>query len=161
MYQPRSYNQVISEEPALVLNLPITRPNLEGHIDPQCPHSINYITVDFLGNEEIVALGCDDGDVLFYYTRRIQSEIDVRQENSSSRGKEKSLCELRADFLQNVGDSAWGIAVHRKARMIAFSANTSQVSVFRFALSQQGSSDDDVFEEAYAIFLYFFTVFGN
>jgi hypothetical protein len=42
-----------------------------------------------------------------------------------------------------VGASAWGLAVHKYARLIAISANTCVVTVFAFALAKPHTGEDD------------------
>lgn len=38
-------------------------------------------------------------------------------------------------FAENVGDSAWGLAIHSQSRLIAVGSNAHEVQVFAFALS--------------------------
>lgn len=38
-------------------------------------------------------------------------------------------------FEENVGNSAWGLAIHGQSRLIAVSSNSHEVQVFAFALS--------------------------
>ncbi|KAK3071320.1 hypothetical protein LTS18_014889, partial [Coniosporium uncinatum] len=80
VYQPRFPTQSLSAIASLIVKLPISRPGLQGYINPYRPHQVNHLVVDFLGNEEILLLSCDDGDVLAYRTREINAEIERRQE---------------------------------------------------------------------------------
>ena len=48
-------------------------------------------------------------------------------------------------FHENVGMSAWGLAIHQKTRLIAVSSNLREVSVFVFG--QRWSEDSKHFEE--------------
>ena len=50
-------------------------------------------------------------------------------------------CSLDPFFHQNVGGSAWGLALHTTARLIAVSANTHDISIFAFALREPSSSE--------------------
>ncbi|KAI9661915.1 MAG: hypothetical protein M1821_009155 [Bathelium mastoideum] len=121
----------------LKIRLPTTRPGLPGQHTPDSPHAINRLLIERLGTLEILAVACDDGDVIAYYIKDIQYAIDnkvfkVRQ-NGHWVGGDGHLLPL---FHQNVGKSAWGLAVHREARMLAVSANTKEVTVYGFALTQ-------------------------
>jgi hypothetical protein len=96
-----------------------------------------------LGEEEILLLSCDDGNVTALHTKAIGNEIKHRK-TSPLTGHEHS--EIRAFFCQNVGLSAWGLAIHTRARMIAVSSNTTDITVFAFCLvDPQTDSDSDVF----------------
>lgn len=44
-------------------------------------------------------------------------------------------------FRKNVGKSAWGLAIHRKSKIIAVSSNLHEITVFAFALTQQESPE--------------------
>lgn len=101
----------------MVIDPPKSGPNLRGYIDQATPHSINRILVDFLGSEEIVLVCCDDGDVIGYKTDAIKHAIDRRAVPNELTGL--PLEELKPFFLENVGMSAWGLAVHSEARMVA------------------------------------------
>jgi len=140
VYQPRFPTQSLSAIASLIVKLPISRPGLQGYINPYRPHQVNHLVVDFLGNEEILLLSCDDGDVLAYRTREINAEIERRQEPE---GFEAYLHHDVAPFFsENVGASAWGLAVHREARMIAISANTHVATVFAFALTDTPTASE-------------------
>ena len=112
-------------------------------IDPRNPHAVNHMLVGDIGHEEILVVGCDDGDVIAFTTNSIQQAI---QENVA--GNTDIGCRLNAFFSENVGRSAWGLAIHKAARLIAVSANTHQITVFAFALGcdlgpESGSDDED------------------
>jgi hypothetical protein len=117
VYQPSFPDQSLSDNPELVLHPP--KSGAPGYgIDPSNPHSINRILVDYIGNEEMLMLACDDGDVIIYRTREIHRALERRtnvQEPASEDG-------IHVFVNCNVGKSAWGLAVQRKARMIAISA---------------------------------------
>jgi hypothetical protein len=72
-------------------------------------HNVNHIIVGNLGVLEIVLMACDDGDVIAYYTHTIQAAI-------KSPGNQP----IRPFFHENVGISAWGLAVHSKSRCESF-----------------------------------------
>jgi hypothetical protein len=71
--------------------------------------------VDYLGNEEILLLTCDDGDVVGYRTAEIQRALDRRVTTLEPANEE----DVRVFLHRNIGASAWGLAVHREARIIA------------------------------------------
>ncbi|KAI9686804.1 MAG: hypothetical protein M1820_010566 [Bogoriella megaspora] len=124
VYDPEFPSQTLGEA-RFKISLPVSSENLPGYNNPDIPHGINHLLVDFLGDEEILAVACDDGDVMAYYLKDIQHAIDI--------GKD---CDLRPFIHENVSDSAWGLAVHRQARMLAVSSNTKQITVYGFALEK-------------------------
>jgi len=119
-----------------------------GYIDPSHPHAINHLIVGDLGNDEILLLACDDGDVVAF---RIRS---IRQ--ATQRDVDGGVClgpGLDAFFVENVGLSAWGLAIHKEARLIAVSANTQEITIYAFALQHGSSSDSDFDTEDDATFV--------
>ncbi|KAI9732067.1 MAG: hypothetical protein M1818_007662 [Claussenomyces sp. TS43310] len=91
-------------------------------------HTINRVMVGNLGNEEILLLAFDDGDIVAYYTRAIEEAVLSRSEGPPTDcGK--------PFFSENVGNGAWGLAIHAQSRLIAVSSNNHEVQVFAFALS--------------------------
>lgn len=136
VYQPSFPDQKISNEPQLILHLPVSPHAAEGGIDPLDPHSVTRILVDYLGREEILLVACDDGDVVGYRVHEIQRALEGQQPTSEC----ELACAVEHDpvkffFHRNVGASAWGLAVHQNARIIAISANTHKITVLAFALS--------------------------
>ncbi|KAI1447685.1 hypothetical protein F5Y02DRAFT_350624 [Annulohypoxylon stygium] len=101
-----------------------------GYLDENFPHQVNHLIVSDFGNEEILLLAYDDGDVIAYYTRHIENEL-LRRE----RGGRNNKPVLNPFFHENVDKSAWGLAVHKQSRMIAVSSNYHDVTVFVFALT--------------------------
>ena len=95
-------------------------------------HCINQIIVNDLGNEEILVVACGDGDVAAYRTRSILAAIE----------QDAPLGEPW--FHENVGASAWGLAVHKEARLLAVSSNSHDVLVYAPAIEQCGPSRDDL-----------------
>lgn len=133
IYQPGFPDQSLASEPDLILHPPITGHGGPG-IDGRDPHSINRVLVDYLGHEEIVIVACDDGDVMGYRTEMIHRAL----ERQSRRLEPASEDDVPVFLRCNVGASAWGLAIHREARIIAISANTHQITIIAYALS-----DDD------------------
>lgn len=121
---------------------PVMRdPNAEGYISRRCPHGINNILVDDLGRDEILLLATDSGNVCGYHVEHIFSYI----QSAKARGVEFPILEPRIDpfFCENVELSAWGLAVHKFARLIAVAANTGIITVFAFALAEADVECDD------------------
>jgi hypothetical protein len=141
VYRPDYPRQTLPDKPLLILSPPRTPSATQGFIDSRCPHSINHLIVDFLGDLEIVLVACDDGDVIGYYTHEIYGAIERRDEPDGPDNIEGF--EVRAFFQQNVKMSAWGLSIHTKARKIAVSANTHQVTVFPFGLTTSQWDDDE------------------
>ena len=130
VYRPCKFDESLPP-PAVTIQTPNTGKG-QGHIDPSLPHSINHLVVADLGIDEIVVTAHDDGDVIAYSTRPIRKAIET-QDVGIPRHDEAFF---RPFFVTNVGDSAWGIAVHKEARMLAVSSNTRFIKVFAFALCQ-------------------------
>ena len=120
--------------------LPSSRPGLTGYIDRNQPHAINSILIGKLGNQEILVCACDDGDVVAYYTSTIQRAIDGPPLGLTVEQR------LRPLLLTNIEKSAWGLAIHSNARLIAASSNKHDITVFSFALTEdailRGESPD-------------------
>ena len=136
VFQPSFPDQTIPNGPELVLHLPILQHPQPGSvhlgIDIEDPHSINRIHVDYLGNDEILLVACDDGDVVGYRIEEIRKALESR---SSVSTHHLFVDDVKIFLHRNVGASAWGIAVHQEGRMIAFSANTFKVTIIAFALA--------------------------
>ena len=133
MYEPSGQCECIGK-PGLILKLPASRPELEGYIDQRHPHGINHLIIEKLGHKEILVAACDDGDVVAYYIKDVQREIEARDCGDLDLKLEPADHSLRPFFLQNVGLSAWGLAVHTNARQIAVSSNTTTIHIYAFGL---------------------------
>lgn len=133
IFEPDQPLQVLSKRPALILSPARTPSATSGFIDPDHPHAVNHLLIDFLGDLEILLVACDDGDVFGYYIRNIQTAIQRRIDGD---GPNSILGEEVQPFLtHNVGASAWGLSVHTGARKIAISSNSHQVTVIAFGLA--------------------------
>ncbi|KAL9613359.1 MAG: hypothetical protein Q9167_002120 [Letrouitia subvulpina] len=146
VYKP-SYPDQHVLSPRAILSLRRSQPGLEGFIDCRHPHAVNHLVVADLGIEELVIVACDDGDVVVYCTRLV---CECVEKEAPDFNDSTLQLDLNPFFIRNVGKSAWGIAVHTQARLIAVSANTQVVTVFAFALSfgsiarDTGDSEDEV-----------------
>ncbi|KAK3496865.1 uncharacterized protein B0T23DRAFT_426042 [Neurospora hispaniola] len=106
-------------------------------IDQSFGHQINHLMIGDLGHLEVLFFAFDDGDVGAYYTHTIAHYIvsASRQREANGRPPPRSLIP-REFFHENVGESAWGIAIHQESRLLAVSSNRAEVTVFAFALRQ-------------------------
>ena len=101
-----------------------------------------------LGNEEMIVLACDDGDIIAYTTRSIAVRL-VDEESEAA--KTSAPIQITPWFHDNVSISAWGIALHTAARLIAISANNHEIIVFGFALHLSSDRSDDDSETDHAV----------
>ncbi|CEJ90496.1 hypothetical protein VHEMI06279 [[Torrubiella] hemipterigena] len=108
--------------------------HIDGSLDMLHPHVINHMITGFLGDEEIVVVSYDDGDVTAYYTRTIYDWISLNGSTPLPRPTGTRLTVLEEPpsffFRSNVGKSAWGLAIHRQSHLIAVSSNRAEVTVF-------------------------------
>ncbi|KAF2119167.1 hypothetical protein BDV96DRAFT_372352 [Lophiotrema nucula] len=142
VYQPTFPDQKLPNEPALILRPPVSSPHLSYALDPQCPHSINRLHLDYLGREEIVLVVCDDGDTIGYSVTKIQRAVE-RRAASEVRDDDHLEEDVKVFLHRNAGISAWGLAVHQQGRMIALSANSHEVTVIAYALANPSETDSD------------------
>ncbi|KAI1951168.1 hypothetical protein LOZ39_000587 [Ophidiomyces ophidiicola] len=137
VYQPASSS--VGSKPALILTPTLKEPAAPGFISHSCPHAINHIVVGDLGNEEIVLLATDSGNIAAYWTERIFSALE-HSKSSEPQSPEALGAIVPCFFSDWVKQSAWGLAIHKFARMIAASSNTSEITVWAFALAEQAES---------------------
>ncbi|KAI9728783.1 MAG: hypothetical protein M1828_002889 [Chrysothrix sp. TS-e1954] len=136
IFEPEYPTQRFPTTPSMVLELPRSAPDLDGFM-PGNPHAINHLRIAELGTEEIVVCACNDGDVIAFKTDHVMDE--VRYERRLKQDGFDLPVSAKPFFHENVGASAWGLDVHKEARMIAVSCNTHVVNVFAFALEQQSA----------------------
>ncbi|KAF2230573.1 hypothetical protein EV356DRAFT_536287 [Viridothelium virens] len=118
------------------IKVPISAPGLPGYHSVDYPHAVNQLLLDRLGDHEVVLVACDDGDVVAYYVKDVQYAIDNGTRKIQRDGQwDHRPVHLRPILHENVGMSAWGLAVHREARLIAVSANTREITIYSFALT--------------------------
>lgn len=103
-----------------------------GSVDDLFPHQVNHLIIGDLGNEEILVMAYDDGDVIAFYTRHIKDAVRQRQ---TIRDPSSVTISPQPFFHENVGKSAWGLAIHSQSRLIAVGSNARKVEVFAFALT--------------------------
>ncbi|CAD6579299.1 MAG: hypothetical protein ASARMPREDX12_009120 [Alectoria sarmentosa] len=167
VYTPGFPEQTIAIKPELVIDLPRSRPDLRGYLDPSRPHAVNHLIVGDIGNEEILVVACDDGDVISYTVRSICLAIDEGaktvfapdpyEDHKLKRYRQSGWINLilpvvdphrtpgfrvlAAWFHENVGASAWGLATHKRAKLLAVSSNTKEINIFAPALWQDSLSE--------------------
>ena len=149
----------------MVVKLPQSRPGLRGYIDENKPYAINHLIIGDIGDEEVVVVACDGGDVISYTVRSLclainegaktviepdPFDIQTLKRYSESGGAnlvfpvadpERTLAHrvLPAWFHENVGASAWGLATHKNSRVLAVSSNTKEIVIFAPSLSPKWS----------------------
>lgn len=139
IYQPQFPTQTLSQDPELIIDSQPSSLGLSGYINSRRPHAINNLIVQLLGRDEVVAVVRDDGDVDAYFTRHIYQAIQRRRQPGNTLGV--NGVDVKPFFQRNVGESAWGLAIHTEARMIAVSSNALQVTVYTFALTRSAMID--------------------
>ncbi|KAG0650989.1 hypothetical protein D0Z07_2527 [Hyphodiscus hymeniophilus] len=124
---PQGLKQTIRSIPDLIIDLPTSKDGLlvGGYLDRLHGHSVNHIITGNLGALELLLVACDDGDILAYYTHSILAAIKTPGTQSS----------LRPFFHENVGISAWGLAIHSQSR----SSNAREVVVYHFGCADAGT----------------------
>lgn len=132
VFEPLFPTQSLPDDPALIIHTAPSASNLHGYLDPRQPHAVNNLVVRYLGNEEILAVVRDDGDIDAYLIRHLAEAIARRCLPGVTLSPLAS--EIRPFFHQNVGNSAWGLAIHTEARIIAVSSNNHEFNIFAFAL---------------------------
>lgn len=146
VYRPnRTPESILDKSPLVILEPNCSQtpmaPLVPGHVNRRYPHEVNHVKVGDLGDLEILLISRDNGDVVAWYTKDIARFADRRlQKLENGASKTSPICP-RHFFADNVGSSAWGLAIHSASRLIAVSANTSEVTVFAFAL--ENAEDDD------------------
>lgn len=120
----------------------MANPDVPGYLDLFTPHCINHLIVGDLGSKEVLFLSTDSGNVVAYFTSVIRRVI-ARASCQGRAAAKAGPYMLRPFFTHWVYESAWGLSIHKNARMLAVSANVPQnhpvssmatVTVFAFAL---------------------------
>ncbi|KAJ5933023.1 hypothetical protein N7516_007512 [Penicillium verrucosum] len=139
---PSGPRQLLGSQPEMIIHPVMKNPNSPGYIDRSWPHTINQIIVDDLGVDEVLLLATDSGNVTGYNVEAIFSAINRSSEHGGSRPFDAH--EVKPFFAEYVYSSAWGLAIHKFARLIAVSANTGVITVFAFALVDVVSESDSI-----------------
>ena len=138
VFQPKKAPQILPP-PSIILSPRRTKvaKMVGGAIDRGFGHQINSIMVGNLGNLEVVYFAFDDGDVGAYYTHTIARCIKANSGQAHTAGGGPARQVIPKQFFhENVGVSAWGLAIHERSRLLAVSSNRHEVTVFAFATSR-------------------------
>ena len=140
VYVPRNLKQALPTRPDLIVKLPVSEKahHSGGYIDENHPHSMNHMIVGSFGDLEILLVACDDGDMLAFYTHMFQAEIENPQHGTRVR----NFDEIEPFLHENVGCTAWGLAIHQQSRLIAVSSNLKEVTIFAMATNGRYDTDD-------------------
>jgi hypothetical protein len=112
-----------------------------GTIDAGFAHQINHVMVGELGKFEVLFMAYDDGDVVAYFTHIIANSIKAnREQGNDSSGYAPRVATPKQFFHENVGLSAWGLAMHKESRLLAVGSNKREATVFAFATSQSNKT---------------------
>lgn len=133
---------MLGSQPEMIVHPVMNEPQAPGYIDRSRPHTINNIIVDDLGVDEVLLLVTDSGNVTGYNVEAIFSAINRYTKLKHKRPFDD--VELKPFFAENVGQSAWGLATHKFARLVAVSANTGEITVFAFAMVDLEAGTDDL-----------------
>jgi hypothetical protein len=137
---PKGSGQLLGSQPEMIIHPVMKEPDAPGYIDPTKPHTINHILVDDLGVDEVLLLATDSGNVTGYNVEAIFSAIHRCARFNYARPIKG--VEVKPFFAENVDLSAWGLATHKFARLIAVSSNTGLITVFAFAMVDEPSDDE-------------------
>ena len=137
---PKGSGQQLGSQPEMIIHPVMKEPDAPGYIDPLKPHTINHILVDDLGVDEVLLLATDSGNVTGYNVEAIFSAIERCVKFKHTRPFDG--VEVKPFFTENVDLSAWGLATHKFARLIAVSSNTGLITVFAFAMVDEASDDE-------------------
>ncbi|GIC88590.1 uncharacterized protein Aud_004985 [Aspergillus udagawae] len=140
VWEPAGSFQMLGSKPEMIITPVMKEPHSSGYISPSFPHAVNNLLVDDLGREEVLLLVTDSGNVCGYRVEAIFSALKRATENKDDK---RPLDGSQVDpfFVEYVQASAWGLAIHKFARLIAVSANTGLITVFAFALVNPASKD--------------------
>ncbi|KAM7206908.1 hypothetical protein V8F33_000007 [Rhypophila sp. PSN 637] len=137
VYQPQAAPEILPG-PSIILHPKRTRAArmFGGVIDTVFPHQVSNMVVGNLGTHEVLLFAYDDGDVGAYYTHTIEHAILANDQQRQGLGIPGARPVIpRQFFSENVGKSAWGLAIHEQSRLFAVSSNNHEVTVFAFALN--------------------------
>ena len=159
VFIPAFPTQELPSKPALILDLPVTEPDLPGYNDLSNPHAVTHLIVGDIGSEEVLVACCDDGDVKAYTIRSLDLALEAAKKRTTAdqavpvvSGKSRfgnrrkpftgddeyldQSCSPIVEpwLLHNVAVSAWGLATHKTQRLLAVSSNTMIISVLVFSI---------------------------
>ncbi|KAF3768916.1 hypothetical protein M406DRAFT_327327 [Cryphonectria parasitica EP155] len=154
VYKPNRNAKRVLGRPLAILNPFMSQTPMaditRNHINPRVTNAVNDMLVGDLGDKEILLIARDNGEVVAWYTATIAQDVEASlsagggvsddEDHDPPTGRAERLPSPKHFFHDNVGMSAWGLAIHKKSRLIAVSANTHEVTVFAFALDGQDAN---------------------
>ena len=162
VYQPEFPFQTLRRQPALLIKPELANRNAFGYLSQRGraeEHCINHLMVGDLGSQETLLFVTDSGNIEAYYTSAVLAAIN-RAPGQYCEGSSSDVLGLRPFFSHWVRQSAWGIDIHKKARMIAVSSNvpntaqpgdsadsSATITVFAFALQKPPASESDTSDD--------------
>ncbi|KAI5294353.1 hypothetical protein KEM52_004199 [Ascosphaera acerosa] len=125
----------IPPRPVLILQPDLANPAARGRFTDVTQHTINHMIIGELGTEEVLVFATESGNVGAFHVSSIASVLEeVRVEPPPRYDPLEAGRKVRCFFTKWIGASAWGLATHKQARLIAVSANNRKVSVFALGL---------------------------
>jgi hypothetical protein len=123
-------------KPDLVLSPEPSRQaaHIGGFVDHELAHQVNQMMVGEFGEEEVLLLAYDDGDVIAFYTRQVEQYLRRHGETMTDPGPRRPCLDIKPFLRENVQISAWGVAMHKASRIIAVGSNAHEVTAFVPAL---------------------------
>ncbi|MCJ1439806.1 MAG: hypothetical protein MMC23_000287 [Stictis urceolatum] len=104
-------------------------------------HCINQLLISDLGNDEVISTAHDEGDYIVCTVRSVREAFEAVLLGELNESEAAEKC-IRYVHRSNVGHSAWGIAAHKNARLLAVSANSMKITVYAPALTSKGGTGD-------------------
>lgn len=143
VWVPHGPLQQLGSQAAMIIKPVMKEPSRPGYLTPLAPHTINTIIVDELGLDEVLVIATDSGNICAYHVEAIFSAMNRHVKGRGRQSFGTTEANFVSPFLaESVEQSAWGLSVHKFARLIAVSANTGEITVFAFALVDSASADD-------------------
>jgi hypothetical protein len=106
-------------------------------------HGINRMLVSEFGEDEVISTAHDEGDYIVATVKSVARAIGAVERGDISE-HEAAIKYIRYVHRSNVGDSAWGLATHKQARLLAVSANHPKIFVYIPALVRQAGATTEV-----------------
>lgn len=123
----------------MIIKPEVENPLARGHIMVHRPRVINSLIIGELKDDEIVLTADDGGNVTGYRTRDIFEWAQRSQKRAEIHARVDVQPPIKPFFKEWVHMSAWGLAVHKAANLIAVSSNTRNITVFAFAQRSESS----------------------
>lgn len=129
--------------PVLIIKPEVKNPSAQGYLFVHRPRIINTLVIGELGDEELVLSADDAGNVTGYRTRDIFEWVERGQKLADIHARVDVHPPIKPFFREWVGMSAWGLAIHKTAKLIAVSSNTHNIAVYAFAQRDESSENPE------------------